>query len=723
MMRWIFAPVLGAALALSSCATPPEAGEAQAQRIVYPETRTVDQVDTQFGVAVADPYRWLEQDVRTAPEVAQWVEAQNAVTRAYLDALPERAPIAARLRELWSYDRYSVPRIAGARVFYELQRGNQNQSALYVQDGIDGDPRMLLDPNTWSQDGATAIAAYEPSPDGAHVLYAVQDSGSDWRILRVIDVATGAELDDEVRWVKFSSLAWAPDGRSFFYARYPEPAEGEMFTALNFNHAIYRHVLGTPQTADTLAYARPEQPRQNFGAEVTDDGRTLVVTVSQGTDERYEVVLVDLAGGAAPQLLIGGFENEYDLVGQNDGRLIFRTNRGAPRGRIVSIDPRRPQEANWRELVAESEAVLTDADRVGYAMVAEYLRDAKSEVRRLGLDGRTATEIALPGLGSVQGFGGGADESRTFYSFASFNRPETIYSYDTRTGGSAVFRAPEVDFDPNDYTVTQEFYASTDGTRVPMFIVRRNDVTPNGERPTLLYAYGGFNAAQLPVFQPQRLQWLEMGGVFVLTNIRGGSEYGAEWHDGGRLLNKQNVFDDFIAAGEHLIASGWTSREHLAVQGRSNGGLLIGAVINQRPDLFAAALPQVGVMDMLRYTQFSAGRFWTDDYGDPEEEVHFRNLYAYSPYHNIREGVDYPATLATTADTDDRVVPGHSFKYAARMQAAQGGAAEPGENPRLIRIQTRGGHGSGRSTDQLVDEFADMWAFIAHHTGLAPAED
>jgi prolyl oligopeptidase len=422
-------------------------------------------------------------------------------------------------------------------------------------------------------------------------------------------------------------------------------------------------------------------------------------------------------------VLIPGFENDYQLVGQTDeGRFIFLTNRTAPRGRIVSIDPRNPEERNWHTVVAEREDVLIGADRVGAQIIARYLTDARSTVRRYTLSGApVGGEVALPGLGSVTGFGGSPRSPATYYSFSSFNRPPTIYRFDTRAGESAVFRAPQVDFNPDDYVVEQVFYNSRDGARVPMFIVHRRDVTPNAARPTLLYAYGGFNAAQLPVYQPQRLQWMEMGGVFALANVRGGGEYGAEWHDAGRLLSKQNVFDDFIAAGEHLTEMGWTGPEHLAIQGRSNGGLLIGAVINQRPDLFAAALPQVGVMDMLRYTQFSAGRFWTDDYGDPAEEVHFRNLYSYSPYHNVREGVDYPAVLITTADTDDRVVPGHSFKYAARMQAAQGGAAEPGEAPRLIRIQTRGGHGAGRSTDQLVGEFADMWAFIAHHTGVSSA--
>ena len=721
-MRWALASLLCGALAVSSCASAPEQ---TSQPIVYPVSRTVDQVDTQFGVAVADPYRWLEQDVRTAPEVAQWVEAQNNVTRAYLDALPERAPIEARLRELWSYDQYSVPVQRGERLFFTHQRAGQNQAALYVQDGVNGEPRLLLDPNSWSQDGATNIADFEPSPDGSRVAYSVQDSGSDWRIIRVLDVASGQTLADGVRWAKFTGIEWHPDGQSFFYSRYPEPPEGQMFTALNYNHAIYAHRIGASQSEDVLIYTRPEHPRDSVYAGVSGDDRWLTIIVSRGTGERYEIVLIDLhARNPQPRVLIPGFENNYELVGaQADGRLLFLTDRDAPRGRIVSIDPAQPDERHWREVVAQGPNVLAGADQVGDEIIARYLVDARSSVQRFTLDGAPrGGAVELPGLGSVQGFGGSDASPISYYSFSSFNRPPTIYRYDTRNGESAVFRAPEVDFNPDNYVVEQVFYPSKDGTRVPMFIVHRRDVAPNGARPTLLYAYGGFNAAQLPAFQPQRLQWMEMGGVFVLANIRGGSEYGAEWHDGGRLLNKQNVFDDFIAAGEHLIEMGWTSPEHLAVQGRSNGGLLIGAVINQRPDLFAAALPQVGVMDMLRFNQFSAGRFWTDDYGDPAEEAHFRNLYAYSPYHNVRDGVDYPATLITTADTDDRVVPGHSFKYAARMQAAQGGSAEGDEEPLLIRIQTRGGHGSGRSTDQLVGEFADMWAFIAHHTGLAPAE-
>jgi prolyl oligopeptidase len=718
MKSWVLAPLAGALL-LAACASAPEAPSAA--RTAYPPTRTVAQVDTHHGVDVADPYRWLESDVRTSPEVAQWVDAQNQVTRAYLDALPGRDVIERRLQALWNFDKFSVPVARGERLFFMMQTGLQNQPALYMQDGADGAPRLLIDPNTWVADGANAIASFEPSPDGSRVAYTVQDGGSDWRLIRVLDVASGETLGDEVRWAKFTGVEWHPDGRSFYYSRYPEPPEGQMYTALNYNHAIYRHVLGTAQSEDQLVYTRPEHPRDSVGAEVSDDDRWLVITVSRGTDERYEVVLIDLrARNPRPRVLIPGFENDYQLVGQTrQGRLIFLTNRGAPRGRIVAIDPARAAESAWTELVPESASVLVGADRVGGQIIARYLTDARSSARRFTLDGRAiGGEIALPGLGSATGFAGSPSSPITYYSFSSFNRPATIYRFDTRDGQSTTFRAPELNFNPDDYVVEQVFYASKDGTRVPMFIVRRRDVTPNGARPTLLYAYGGFNAAQTPSFQVQRLQWLEMGGVFVLANIRGGSEYGKEWHDAGRLLNRQNVYDDFIAAAEALIANGWTTPEHLAIQGRSNGGLLVGATINQRPDLFAAALPMVGVMDMTRFNQFSAGRFWTDDYGDPAEEAHFRNLYAQSPYHNVRDNTRYPAVLATTADTDDRVVPGHSFKYIARMQAAQGGSFGPEDPPRLIRIATRSGHGSGRPTDQLIEEAADMWAFIAHHTGL-----
>ncbi|HRO02488.1 MAG TPA: prolyl oligopeptidase family serine peptidase, partial [Terricaulis sp.] len=545
MIRSMLAPLAGALL-LASCASAPQ----EAARTSYPATRTMDHTETHFGVNVADPYRWLEGDVRTTPEVAQWVEAQNEVTRAYLDALPGRQAIVSRLQALWNYDRFSTPVARGQRLFFTQQTGLQNQPALYVQDG-DAAPRLLIDPNTWVADGANAIGSFHPSPDGSLLAYTVQDGGSDWRIVRVIDVATGEALADEVRWAKFTPVEWHPDGRSFYYSRYPEPPAGEMFTALNYNHAVYRHRVGAPQSEDQLIYTRPEHPRDSVRAEVSDDDRWLVITVSRGTDARYEIVLIDLnARNAPPRVLIAGFENDYQLVGVvPGGRLIFLTNRGAPMGRIVTIDPARPQEANWLTIVREGEHVLVGADVVEQQIFARYLQDARSSVRRFLMTGQPiGGELTLPGLGSAEGFRGSPDSPVTYYSFSSFNRPPTVYRYDIREERSAVFRQPELTFNPDDYAVEQVFYTSKDGTRVPMFIVHRRDVTPNGARPTLLYAYGGFNSAQLPAFQVQRLQWLEMGGVFVLANIRGGSEYGKAWHDGGRLLNRQNVYDDFIGA-------------------------------------------------------------------------------------------------------------------------------------------------------------------------------
>ena len=547
MIRSMLAPLAGALL-LASCASAPQ----EAARTSYPATRTMDHTETHFGVNVADPYRWLEGDVRTTPEVAQWVEAQNEVTRAYLDALPGRQAIVSRLQALWNYDRFSTPVARGQRLFFTQQTGLQNQPALYVQDG-DAAPRLLIDPNTWVADGANAIGSFHPSPDGSLLAYTVQDGGSDWRIVRVIDVATGEALADEVRWAKFTPVEWHPDGRSFYYSRYPEPPAGEMFTALNYNHAVYRHRVGAPQSEDQLIYTRPEHPRDSVRAEVSDDDRWLVITVSRGTDARYEIVLIDLnARNAPPRVLIAGFENDYQLVGVvPGGRLIFLTNRGAPMGRIVTIDPARPQEANWLTIVREGEHVLVGADVVEQQIFARYLQDARSSVRRFLMTGQPiGGELTLPGLGSAEGFRGSPDSPVTYYSFSSFNRPPTVYRYDIREERSAVFRQPELTFNPDDYAVEQVFYTSKDGTRVPMFIVHRRDVTPNGARPTLLYAYGGFNSAQLPAFQVQRLQWLEMGGVFVLANIRGGSEYGKAWHDGGRLLNRQNVYDDFIGAAE-----------------------------------------------------------------------------------------------------------------------------------------------------------------------------
>ncbi len=705
-------------LPLASLAMTLAAPAALARPLSYPPTAAGDAGDTRFGVNVADPYRWLENDVRVDPKVKAWVEAQNKVTDAYLDTLPQRAAIKARLTELWNFERSGLPVRRGELYFFTRNSGLQNQSPLYVQQGLEGAPRLLIDPNLWASDGATALDAWVPSDDGRHLLYSVQDGGSDWRTLRVISVASGKALADEIKWVKFSNLAWAKDGSGFYYSRFPEPGTDAKYQATNTNQAIYFHRLGTPQSADRLVYATPDRPTLGHSAELTDDGRWLVITTAEGTDDRYEISIKDLgAADSAPRALFKGLEHSWSLIGNTGSTLYFVTNRDAPRYRVVSVDAA-AAAPSLREIVAEGSGTIDGAAMIGDELLITSLQDARSVVRRYTLAGAPKSELALPGLGSVSRIEGKAGNAEGFYSFSSFNMPATIYRYDASSGASRVFRAPDVKFDPADYEVAQHFFTSKDGTRVPMFVVHKKGLDLSKGAPTLLYAYGGFNISSLPGFSPARLTWMEMGGVFALANIRGGGEYGKAWHDAGRLLNKQNVFDDFVAAGEYLIAKGISAKGKLAIEGRSNGGLLVGAVVNQRPDLFAAALPTVGVMDMLRFNQFTAGRYWTDDYGDPAVEVHFRNLLSYSPYHNIRggKGRDYPAIMVLTADTDDRVVPGHSFKYVAALQAA-----DIGNKPHLIRIETRAGHGSGKPTAKLIEEYADMWAFIGTHTGLFDA--
>jgi prolyl oligopeptidase len=692
---------------------PLAAAQGPAGAIHYPETKRGDVVETHFGERIADPYRWLENDVRTDGEVRDWVTRQNAVTNAFLETLPGRDAIRARMTQFYNYERFGIPRRAGSRYFYTRNDGLQNQAVLYVREGLAGAPRVLIDPNTWSRDGATALAEWRPSEDGSHLVYAIQDGGTDWRTVRVLDVATGQPTGDEVRWVKFSNLDWAKDGSGFFYSRFPEPGQ-HAYQQLNENQAVYFHRLGTPQAADRMVFATPDHPRWNNSAEVSDDGHWLIVTSSEGTDARYTVTLIDLTRpDARPRALIAGMENDWAYLGNRGTLFYWRTNKDAPRQRIVATDIAQPT-FQAREIVPQDAATLEDASIVGDRLVLQYLVDAKSEVRTFGLDGHPAGTLALPGIGSTGGFQGHAGSSETFYAFSSYNRPGTIYRYDSASGESAVFAQPTLPYDPDAYEVSQVFYHSKDGTRVPMFIVRRRDLPRDRPHPTLLYGYGGFDISSTPTFAPRWLTWVDMGGVFAVANIRGGGEYGEAWHDAGRLANKQNVFDDFIAAGEYLIAEHITTNHQLAIEGRSNGGLLVGAVVDQRPDLFAAALPGVGVMDMLRFDQFTAGRYWVDDYGYPEREADFRVLRAYSPYHNIRPGVHYPPILATTADTDDRVVPGHSFKYISAMQHA-----DPNGAPHLIRIETRAGHGSGKPTDKQIAEFTDMYAFIAHFTGLA----
>ena len=681
----------------------------------YPQTRTVDVVEDHFGIKVADPYRWLENDVRQDAEVRAWVDAENAVTNGYLATLPGRAAFAARMRELFDYERFGVPVQQGGRYFYTHNSGLQNQAALFVRDGADGVGRVLIDPSGWSKDGATALAEWRPSPDGRKLLYTVQDGGTDWRTVKVLDVDSGQVLADTIEWVKFSGLSWVRDGSGFFYSAFDAPAAGAKFQALNENQKVYFHKLGDPQSADRLIYATPDHPRYGHGANVTDDGRWLVITTTEGTDRRYELTVLDLkTPGAHPRTVVKGLDWEWAVAGNVGSVFYIRTNQNAPRLRMVTLDVA-AADPTPQPLVAEDKATLESANIVGGELFLEYLVDVKSEVRRYDLKGHRLGTVALPGIGSVGGFGGEIGDTETFYAFTSFATPSTIYRYDVKSGKATPWAVPKVAFDPANFKVEQVFYPSKDGTKIPMFIVRRRDLT--GPAPTLLYAYGGFNISTLPGFSATRLAWIEQGGVLAVANIRGGGEYGSAWHDAGRLAHKQNVFDDFIAAGEWLKANGITGKNQLAIQGGSNGGLLIGAVVNQRPDLFAAALPQVGVMDMLRFGRFTAGRYWVDDYGYPAKEADFRTLYAYSPYHNVKGGRDYPAILATTADTDDRVVPGHTFKYTAAIQAAA-----IGDKPHLVRIETRAGHGSGKPTDKVIDEAADLWAFAAKWTGLEVVE-
>jgi len=675
--------------------------------LAYPATVTGSEVEARQGISAPDPYRWLEADVRTDAKVAAWVEAQNSVTGAYLTTLPKRESIRQRLTALYNYERFGIPRVKGGVSFFARNSGLQNQSVLYVQ-SPGNEARVLIDPNPWAKDGATALAEWEPSADGRYLLYAVQDGGTDWRTLKVRDVATGQDLPDSIDWVKSSALAWKKDGSGFYYSRFPEQA-GPKYLGVSLNQKLYFHRIGTPQSADALVYETPNNPKRGNMAQVTDDGRWLIIITSEGTDERYEVHIADIAKGEAPRALVTGLEHDWSLAGSRGDTLYFRTNKDAPKGRIVAKNAITGAET---PIVGEGTATLTGASLVGNRLLAETLEDAKSVVRLYELDGKPVGIVPLPGIGTAGGFESSGD-GVTHFAFSSFAMPGSVWRYDARTNAVEVVRQAKVGFNPADYTVSQIFYTSKDGTRVPMFVAHRKDLDLSKSHPTLLYSYGGFNISQTPGFSVSRLVWMEMGGVFALANIRGGGEYGAAWHDGGRLLNKQNVFDDFIAAGEALVAKGLTTPQQLAIQGGSNGGLLVGAVTNQRPDLFAAALPAVGVMDMLRYANWTAGRYWVDDYGDMTKPDMFRYNLAYSPYHNIRSGKDYPAVLVTTADTDDRVVPGHSFKYAAALQAAK-----VGEKPHIIRIETRAGHGSGKPTDKIIAEAADLWAFAGYWTGL-----
>ncbi len=675
----------------------------------YPDTATVDHVDDYHGVKVADPYRWLEED--NAAQTQAWVEAQNKVTHGYLEEIPARNAIKDRLEKLWNYERYDTPVKEGGRYFFRMNTGLQKHSVLYVVDALDGQPRVLIDPTEFAADGTIPMMAWAPSNDGKLVAYGLSDGGSDWQVWKIRDVQTGQDLPDEIRWVKFSGAAWTKDNTGLYYSRYPEPTSGQK--VLEY-HKLYFHRLGTPQSDDPIICESVEHKDWFFGGQVSEDGRYLVVIVSKGAEQKNRVHYKDLSDPDSKIVeLIANFESSYNFIG-NDGPLFyFDTDNSAPRGRIIAIDTRSPAAANWKEIVPQAAETLQGVALIDDRFITTYLKDARGQVKVFDMAGKFAREIKLPGLGTVGGFTGRRTDKESFYAYTSFTYPTTIYRYDTTKGASSVFRQPKVDFKPGDYETRQVFYKSKDGTKVPMFITHKRGLWKDGENPTYLYGYGGFNASITPNFSVPNLVWMEMGGVFAVANLRGGGEYGEEWHQAGTKLKKQNVFDDFIAAAEWLIANKYTRPERLAIGGGSNGGLLVGACITQRPDLFGAALPDVGVMDMLRFHKFTIGWAWVPDYGSSDNPDEFKALHAYSPLHNIEPGTKYPATLVTTADHDDRVVPGHSFKFAAAMQAAQAG-----EDPVLIRVQTRAGHGAGKPITIIIEEVADKWAFLVRNLGV-----
>jgi prolyl oligopeptidase len=684
--------------------------------LAYPVARKDGTVDDYHGTNVADPYRWLEDT--DSQETHAWVEAENKVTFSFLEGIPQRAEIEKHITDLWNYEKYSAPSRMANRYFWSKNDGLQNQSVVYWSDSLKGEPKVLLDPNKLSADGTVALAGMAISEDGKLAAYGLQSAGSDWVEWRVRSVATGEDKSDLLKWVKFSGAAWTHDNKGFYYSRYPEPKPGEAMTDANLNQKLYYHRLGTPQEKDVLIHERPDEPKWGFGPTVTEDGRYLVVSVWKGTGPKNLVLYQDLKKskpGAKGQMvtLVGEFEGKFDFIGNQGPIFWFVTDLDAPRGRLVAIDIRKPHKKDWRELVAQGADPVQTASTVGGKIFVEYLHDAHSRIAVHAPSGAHLGDVQLPGLGSAGGFGGRKQHTETFYSFTSFTAPDTIFRYDLKTGKSEVFRAPKVAFDGSQYESTQVFVTSKDGTKVPMFITHKKGMKLDGNNPTLLYGYGGFNISLTPFFSVVHAVWMDMGGVLAIANLRGGGEYGEEWHLAGTKQKKQNVFDDFIAAAEWLIANKYTSSKRLAIQGGSNGGLLVGACLTQRPDLFGAALPAVGVMDMLRFHKFTIGWAWVDDYGSSDDAQDFKTLYAYSPLHNIKAGVEYPPTFITTADHDDRVVPGHSFKFAAALQAAQ-----KGKNPVLIRIQTRAGHGGGKPTKMKIEEAADELAFLVKVFGM-----
>jgi prolyl oligopeptidase len=691
--------------------------------ISYPDTRKTSVTDTYHGVEVSDPYRWLEDD--NAPETTAWVEAQNKITFGFLDSIQKRPAIRERLTELWNYERFGVPRKEGGRYFYSHNTGLQNQAVLLVSESLNAEPRALLDPNALSPDGTVSLSGWSISEDGKLLAYSLSRSGADWLEWHVRDIDTGKDRDDLLKWSKFSGASWTKDGKGFFYSRYDEPKSGEERKGVVEYQKLYFHKLGTPQSDDQLIYERSDHKDWGFHGSVTDDGRWLIITVTRGTDPKNGVFYRDLTKPGAPIVeLLPGFEADYSFIDNVGSVFYFQTDLDAPLRRVIAIDVNQPARKNWEELIPESKDTLESTNLVCEQFICTYLRDAHSAVKTFALVTDDSTkfghrasllkELQFPGLGTAGGFGGKRSDTEAFYAFASFTHPSTIHRLDVATGKSSVFKTPSVKFNGDAYETVQAFATSKDGTRVPMFITHRKGLKPDGNQPLLMNGYGGFNISLTPRFSIFNAVWLELGGVFVQTNLRGGGEYGRSWHLAGTKLTKQNTFDDFIACAEWLIANKYTSPQKFAINGGSNGGLLMGAALTQRPDLFGAVLPSVGVLDMLRFHKFTIGWAWTSDYGSADDAEEFKALYAYSPLHQLKPDVRYPATLITTADHDDRVVPAHSFKFAAQLQACQ---AKDGP-PTLIRIETKAGHGGGTALNKVIEESTDELSFLVKTLGM-----
>jgi len=686
-------------------------GDRSFAQIKYPITAKLPVTDDYFGTKVIDPYRWLEDD--NSVETKAWVGQENELTQKYLSAIPFRNQVRARLEALWNYPRYGSPFKKGDWYYYYKNDGLQNQSVLYRQKGLNASPEVFFDPNTLSADGTAALGGLSFSKNGQYAAYTVSSAGSDWEEAYIMEAATGKKLDDQLHWLKFSGLAWRGD-EGFYYSRYPQPDEKTKMVKQNEYHKLYYHRVGTPQSADSLVYEDQAHPLRSVTGKLTEDDRFLCLQLSEGTSGA-EVRVRDLTDPRADgfTLLVPGFDKEASVIDNDGDQLLVMTNDGAPEYKLVLVDPRHPAKENWKTVIPERKEVLTSITRGGGYLFASYLKDASTRVYQYSYKGELIREIALPGLGTAGGFGGEKKDTEFFYTYTSFNYPPTIFHYAISTGVSTLFRKTEVSFDPDQYETHQVFFHSKDGTPVPMFLTYRKGLVLNGQNPVLLYGYGGFNIPLTPAFSISNVFFLEQGGIYAQVTLRGGSEYGEDWHKAGMLHHKQNVFNDMIGAAEYLIAAHYTSKGKMAIRGGSNGGLLVGACMTQRPDLFKVAIPQVGVMDMLRYQKFTVGWAWAVEYGSSDHKEDFDYLYHYSPYHNLQPGVSYPATLVTTADHDDRVVPAHSFKFAARLQEYNAGP-----NPVLIRIDSKAGHGAGKPTSKVIDEAADIWSFVMFNLGM-----